>query len=180
MVTTFEEAASRGDLNAIKRMLREGTAYIDEKGNGGRTALWYAANSERYSTIEWILTAGGASFPETFGDGDNLWSMLLRDNRGYVRNAHLPELTSLLKAMVVLKDAPPKCITLTGFMGCVLSPEHIEIFKEGRRLRARLPAYLDQQRISLLTHCPLPTVLQSLVAAYAEPTREDIWSSRLV
>jgi hypothetical protein len=37
---------------------------------------------------------------------------------------------------------------------------------------ARLPSYREQQRACLLAHC-LPTVLQSIVAAYAEPTRED-------
>ena len=51
--------------------------------------------------------------------------------------------------------------------------------KEGRQLRARLPSYLEQQQALVLEHCPLPAVLQPLVAAYADPSRDDIWATRL-
>jgi hypothetical protein len=58
--------------------------------------------------------------------------------------------------------------------------QNVEIIEEGRQLRARLPAYLEQRSALLVTHCPLPAVLQEVVAAYAEPTRADVWDSRLL
>jgi hypothetical protein len=32
----------------------------------------------------------------------------------------------------------------------------------------------------LTTHCPLPTVLHPLIAAYAEPTHADVWEGGLL
>ena len=82
------------------------------------------------------------------------------------------ELLSLLKVMVLLGDAPPD-------FTAKLSAEHKRLVEEGQQLRARLPSYLEQQRALLLVHCPLPAVLQPLVVTYAEPTREDMWDTRL-
>jgi hypothetical protein len=42
-----------------------------------------------------------------------------------------------------------------------------------------LPAYLKKQHALVISHCPLPTVLQPLVAEYAAPTHEDMWNSGL-
>jgi hypothetical protein len=57
-----------------------------------------------------------------------------------------------------------------------LSPHDAELCTRGRHLRARLPAYLEQQRVSVDLQCNLPTVLQAMVTAYALPTPEDLWS----
>jgi hypothetical protein len=60
-----------------------------------------------------------------------------------------------------------------------LSPQHSGLVMQSRHLRAQLPAYLDQQQASVVEHCPLPMVLQPLVAAYAVPTSEDVWTDGL-
>jgi hypothetical protein len=82
------------------------------------------------------------------------------------------ELSSLLKVMVMLEDAP------AYFIG-KLSQQNTEICTEGRQFRAQLPSYLEQQRAVVVVHCPLPAVLQSLVAAYATTTPEDMWTDGL-
>jgi hypothetical protein len=82
------------------------------------------------------------------------------------------ELSALLEVMVLLGDAPPDFIA-------ELSPQHAEVVTRGRQLRTQLPSYLEQQRALVHAHCPLPVVLQPLVAAYAVPTSEDIWTDGL-
>lgn len=73
------------------------------------------------------------------------------------------ELSALLKVMVMLEDAPASFIER-------LIPEHAELCRQGRQFRAQFPSYLGQQRARIVAHCPLPTVLQSLVVAYAKTT----------
>ena len=75
--------------------------------------------------------------------------------------------------MVMCDDAP-------NFFIARLSPQHAELATRGRQLRAQLPEYLDQQRASVFAHCPLPAVLQPLVAAYAATTPEDMWKDGLI
>jgi hypothetical protein len=82
------------------------------------------------------------------------------------------KLSSLLKVMVMLDDAPAD-------ISDKLEPQHAEICTRGRQLRARLPSYLEQQRAAVIAHCPFPVVLQSLVATYAVTTPEDMWADGL-
>jgi hypothetical protein len=82
------------------------------------------------------------------------------------------ELTTILKVMTLLDDAPPK-------FKAKLKPQHAEIVTQGQELRAQLPSYLAEQRALVVAHCPLLAVLQPLVAAYAEPTPEDMWTDGL-
>jgi hypothetical protein len=65
--------------------------------------------------------------------------------------------------MVMLDEA------LSAFIA-KLSLEHAELCTRGRTLRRQLPSYLERQRAAVVTHCPLPAVLQSVVAAYAATT----------
>jgi hypothetical protein len=74
--------------------------------------------------------------------------------------------------MVIIEDAP------ANFIASLL-PQHSEICTRGRQLRAQLPSYLEQQRTAVVAHFPLPTVLQSLVVAYAATTPEDMWADGL-
>jgi hypothetical protein len=69
--------------------------------------------------------------------------------------------------MVMLDDAPATLITW-------LSPQHAELCTRDKKLRAQLPVYFKQQRAKIVAHCPLPTVLQTLVIAYATTTPEDM------
>jgi hypothetical protein len=75
--------------------------------------------------------------------------------------------------MVMLDDAPA---TFTTW----LSPQHAEFCTRGKELRAQLLVYLKQQRAKIVAHCPLPTVLQTLVIAYAASTPEDMWTDGLL
>jgi hypothetical protein len=78
----------------------------------------------------------------------------------------------LLKVMVILEDAPHSFLAR-------LSPQHADICTRGRQFWAQVPFYLEQQRAAVVAHCPLPAVLQSLVAAYAATTAEDMWANGL-
>jgi hypothetical protein len=92
----------------------------------------------------------------------------------YIRHQNdSAEVSLLIKVITLICDAPANLID--KFL-----PRHAELIEEGRQLRARLPAYLEQRSASLTSHCPLPAVLQSVVAAYAEPTRADVWDSMLL
>jgi hypothetical protein len=83
------------------------------------------------------------------------------------------EVSSQIKVITLICDAPANLIDQ-------FSPQHAALIEDGRQLCARLPAYIEQWSASLTTHCPLPAVLQSLVATYAEPTRADVWDSMLL
>jgi hypothetical protein len=90
-----------------------------------------------------------------------------------LENADDAEQTSFLQTMVVLlADAPLDFISK-------LSRQQAELWKRGRLLRTRLPAYRDLQRAYIVTACPSSGFLQPLVAEYAAPTSEDMWTSGL-
>jgi hypothetical protein len=111
------------------------------------------------------LEEQGALLSESDNYGDTVWRILnLRGDEG-------AELSSLLKVMVMLEDAP-------AFIA-KLSLQHAFICMQGRQFRAQLPSYLEQQRAAVVAHCPLPAVLQSLVAEYAVTTPEDMWADGL-
>jgi hypothetical protein len=80
---------------------------------------------------------------------------------------------------MLLKVVSLVCNYPTGDIKQMFQPQHVVLINEGRQLRARLPAYLDQRRALFTAHCPLLAVLQEVVAAYTEPTREDVWDSEL-
>ena len=84
-------------------------------------------------------------------------------------SAAFPGLSSLLRVMVLLGDAPAAFIAR-------ISPQDDGIIKRGKELRALRPVYLEQQRTLVRVHCTWPAVLQPLVAAYAEPTPGDMWT----
>jgi hypothetical protein len=138
----------------------------------GRTALLLAADSGEnpmaLNTAQWLLAEGGSSITEADQYGMTVWHKLEYNMR------HLEDdsLSSLLKVMVLLGGAP------SMFKKC-LKPLHAQIFARGQQLRELLPAYLEQQRLLLVTHSSLPTVLQPLILAYAVPTQEDMWDGWL-
>jgi hypothetical protein len=69
--------------------------------------------------------------------------------------------------MVMLGDASPAFVAK-------LSPVDAEITTRSRYFRVQLPSYLEQQRISIFEHCPLPPVLLPIVADYVATTAEDM------
>jgi hypothetical protein len=101
-------------------------------------------------------------------NGKKIWHII-----DFNIKSHELELSTLLKVMVLLGDAPPK------FRRELLSTSHYQIVTDGYNLRHRLPLYLKQQQALLVAHCPLTTVLQSIVAGYFELTHDDIWDTQL-
>jgi hypothetical protein len=111
--------------------------------------------------VQWFLVEGRASVSQQIRcpeEGIVLWHTMLD-----IEDADDAELTSLLQTMVLLGDAPLDFIAM-------LSPQHDDLWEQGRQLRTRLPAYLELQRAFVVAHCPLPGVLQPLVTGYAAPT----------
>jgi hypothetical protein len=167
--TPFVWAARCGRIPIIHWLLAEGGSSLTERTRHGASALVMAAYSCSIATMQYLLADQGASMSDTDNRGLTVWDFL-STSLHWVEDA--AELSSLLKVMVLLEDAP---VSFTG----LLSPQHEDICTRGRQLRAQLPSYLEQQRAAVVAHCPLPGVLQSLVAAYAATTPEDMWADGL-
>jgi hypothetical protein len=165
-------AAYRGRIPIMHWLLNEGGSNLAEKDSAGHSALSLAALNGSFPAMQYLLEERKALMSETNMYGDTVWDSMHK--RIYTRkiNINSAELSSLLKVMVLLDDAPANFIRK-------LSPPHTDICTQGRQLRAQLPLYLKQQRAAVVAHCPLPTVLQSLVASYAATTPEDMWTDGL-
>ena len=159
-------AAMLGHTTLIQWLLEVFGASVKCKNNFGWTTLLVAARQGQYGTAHYMLEEGGASISETTNGGRSIWRLLK------LEGADDAALSSLLKIMVLLSDAPDDFIAK-------LSPANAELCMRGRLLRAQLPSYLEQQRTLVVVHCPILTVLQPLVAAYAATTAEDMWTDGL-
>jgi hypothetical protein len=69
---SFFEAARRGNLPHVQRMLADGEACITDTDANGRTALLCAAMGGRNAlpTLKWLLEEGGAQITDRCYDGD--------------------------------------------------------------------------------------------------------------
>jgi hypothetical protein len=202
-MSAFLDAVEEGDLEIVKRLVSEGADVKKTNFPGGYTPFLWAASLGHIPIMHWLLTEGGSSLAEQTTSGVHVW--LLTAYRGnyatmqYMIQKHGgplteigtrddtvwsklwvhcsggedAELSSLLKVMVMLDDSPD------GFVDDVLLPQHADICTWGRHFRAQLPSFLEQQRAAVAAHCPLPTVLQSIVTAYAVTTPEDMWADGL-
>jgi hypothetical protein len=187
VVSGLLEAARGGDLNRVQRLIREG-ADVKERDADGRTVLLDAASANigksHATMLQWLLEEGGSSITENYvnnilGSPLNLWCLLtIRGGWSFHRICYTDvfELSSLLKVMVMLEDAPEPFMT-AGLS--LYTARFAEIAMRGQQLRAQLPSYLEQQWAMVVTHYPLPGVLQPLVAAYAATTPEDMWTDGL-
>jgi hypothetical protein len=165
--TPFLWAASQGRIPIMHWLLTEGGSSLAEHTTSGAHALLLATCNGQWPAVQWLLEEQGASIIERDNLGATVWSKLW----GHCGGRNAAELSSLLKVMVMLDDTPADVIIN-------LLPQHAAICKNGRRLRAQLPSYLEQQRATVVTHCPLPGVLRSVVAAYAATTPKDMWADR--
>ena len=170
-MSRFVVAVRNGDSATVKKMLAEGSASIDEKDHGHTALLISAAYGRNHALTEWLLGDGGASITEE-GPGGNVWNMLF--NSFYHATFQDAPLLSLLKVMTLLDDGPANVTSM-------LPAESVcaQIIAQGKQLRTRRPPYMEQQRALLASDCPLSAVLLPLVAAYAEPTHEDMWTDWL-
>jgi hypothetical protein len=162
-------AAQNARLEVVTYLAKECGADVSQAMHDGVTPLLISACQENMDVMRWLLIEGGAKMTESSKCGDTAWSLLKLEGR---RRADDNQLSSLLQAMFLLGDAPLNFIAK-------LSPQHAEICIRGGQLWKQLPAYLEQQRTSVVGHCSQPVVLQSLVVAYALLTSDDTWTQRL-
>jgi hypothetical protein len=173
-------AAAAGRLETVQWLIEEAWADVREADIQGRTALLRAAASGQFSVVQWLLEEGGACINDTSHIGLTVW-MVLEIQGASSRHSILSiaqlrsiavELSSLLKVMVMLADAP-------GDFIAKLSPQHAELAMQGRQYRAQLPSYLKRANALVVVHCPLPAVLQAIVSEYAKTTPADMWENGL-
>jgi hypothetical protein len=150
-------------------LLTEGSSSLCEIINTGTNALMIAINNGRFPATQYPLerNAGPALMAVRNKYLNKAWHCM-----GSNLTEGDDELSSLLKVMVMLKDAPAYVISS-------MSSKNGDICTRGRLLWVQLPSYQEQQRATVVTHCPLPAVLQSLVAEYAATTPETMWAGGL-
>jgi ankyrin repeat protein len=161
-------AVIHGHAPIVNWALRDGGALISDANRDGRTALSIAIDFGRYGLVEWLLEKSGAKISDTAvidGEHESVWDHFNLANFDQSE----AELQSLLKVMVLLGDAPPDFIAR-------LEQQNSDIAIQGRHIRALRPSYLEQQHVLTTATSLLPTVFQSIVIAYAEPTPEDMWT----
>ena len=169
--TAFLWASVYGDVPMAKFLFANG-ASVTETDLEGTTALLFACKSGHYPLVHWLLVEGGASIKDVCANGDTVWTLLGCKMVDLDNDDVYDVLACLLRVMVLLDEAPVDFIAK-------LSPRLRRVAMRGNKLRSRLPAYLEQQRARIAAHFPLPAVLQPLVAGYAEPTHEEIWTEGL-
>jgi ankyrin repeat protein len=161
-------AARYGEIEWMKELLAKG-ADITERDVNGWGVLLHAGYEGEYTAMMWLLTEAGVNIAEVGYQADaTVWN-----NTNICSEPNDPGgLSALLKVMVMLDDAPADFIAR-------LSPHHAELCTRGRELQAQLPTYLDQLSATIIAHCPLPDVLQSIVVTYAATALEDMWMDGL-
>jgi hypothetical protein len=169
-------AAAREGNDARLRELLVADLNITLADSYRFTVPCLAAIRGQYVLVRFWLAEGEGCFEDFDYEGLTIWEVLrtgIEKRRDYgIEETNVTDLSKLLKVMVMLDDAPQFFISL-------LTPHHGELCTRGRLLRAQLPLHLEQQRASVIMHCPLPTVLQSLVADFAATTPEDMWTDGL-
>jgi hypothetical protein len=159
-------ATETGHYDLVQCLIKELGADVLQTDIGGAKPFFIAAYFGFLRIVSYFLVEGSANVTEVDNNGCTVWKWLKLDD------ADDAELSSLLHVMVLLGDAPPEFVAK-------LSPQHAKLCARGRQLRMQLPAFLEQQRTSVMTYCPLPGDLLPLVATYAAPTPEDMWTDGL-
>jgi hypothetical protein len=156
-----------GDVPTVQQLYEEGVASVREADRDGMIALALVAHVGRDTILESTNADKFVLGEESY---DRLRRISLRSNQHLVESG-ATRMTFLVK-IIALLDAP-ESLTIQYF-------RHKELISKGRLLRARLPVHLEQRHVLLVTHCPLPTVLQEVVAAYADLTYADVWKCGLL
>jgi hypothetical protein len=174
-----------GQLDVVRFLVELGVSIEVTNGNGN-TALLESAIGREYLTMHFLLEDAGANFECVNDGGFTVWDHVLEIQEEDVSENEAAALTAVLRVMV-LRSAPPPTEPLPRRWETVATrmPENARVMQEGARLRARLPAYLVQQRALMLaffnTHCPvLLPPLWDVVQGYAElSTTEELWATGL-
>jgi hypothetical protein len=138
-------------FESIRWLLEEGESSIGNANNKGWTAMLATAGSGKLATIQYLWEHGGANIGDRLDSGKTIWDLLaeylIEDGRVINMLGENPyvydvtAVTSLLRVMVLRGVRPAK-------LTARLTPEHAQVFGDGARLRAGLPAYLARQRAS--------------------------------
>ena len=70
-ISPLHDAARKGDLATVQRLLRDGSVAEDVRYSDGITTLHCAANCGHLDVVQWLLKEGGASVEEKDNDGPN-------------------------------------------------------------------------------------------------------------
>jgi hypothetical protein len=93
-------AALYGDIASMKQLVEEGADFTERDALGMGVAH-FAAMGGRYSNLRWLLVEGRASISERGHSARHtVWNLM------GIRDGSDGELSSLLKVMVMLQDAP--------------------------------------------------------------------------
>ena len=156
----------------VQWLLIVGGASITERDDLGFSALLIAALDGRLRVLQWLLAEGGADIDAHTNEGITIWWLLSTPHSCLLTPESDHEFISLMRVMLVKKDPPPDYVALLRL------PATLEVVRQGALLRARLPGYLAQRQTLIRTHVALPPmVLVEMVAAYAEPSVDDLWGS---
>jgi hypothetical protein len=170
------------NLPHVQWLVQEGGANVNAICKSGLTPFVIAATTLSVATsiygrapdsatLLWLVEHGGADLTDT-----EAWDCLGAfscPGDGIKDDSSPP--TVLLRAML-LKAAPPAKFIRRDRLGRTAA----RLVQEGARLRARLPAYLEQRRVLLDAHCPLPPPLLAIVTEYEGPmTTEELWATGL-
>jgi hypothetical protein len=168
--TAIMIAAIFGQTTTVKFLQAAGASII-ENNSAGCSALIFAALHGRWELVQYFFQEAGAIMSDATSYSETVWDLLMHGVDDHYNDDSMA-LTSLLKVIVMLDDAPPDFVAR-------LSSAHARLTARGLYFRAQLPSYLEQQRASVVKYCPLPVVLRSNVAAYATTTPEDMWADGL-
>jgi hypothetical protein len=151
--TALPHAALYGLIPIMDWLLNEGGSSLTEKDINGASASLLCAFMGCYPAMQYLLEEQEASISESDNNGDTVWNIIiLRNNLD-----ESADLSSLLKVMVMLEDAPADFIANPG-----LSLQQAEICTRGRQLRAQLPSYLEQQQAAFVTYA-LPLACRATI-----------------
>jgi hypothetical protein len=184
-LTALLFAAKNGKWKVVEYLVIYGRARGVEDGSPEINGAFGHALYRGFPKVAlWLLVFGGARItaPSLFGDTtrDKIqWCGFLhvwgyRNPRGLTFPIHGTDadVSSLLKVMVMLHDAPSIFIER-------LRPHDAEIATKGLMYRKHLAQYLEQQKSTIIEDCDLPLVLLNLIVDFAATTTEDMWEHGL-
>jgi ankyrin repeat protein len=157
------DAAYRGDIARMERLLAEG-ADITERDESGWGVLLWASLNDQYPAMRWLLAEAGASMGEVGNEVHaTIWNNHYIGTDEHSLRAEESR-SALLKVMMMLEDVPPDFIAK-------LRSQYAELCTQGKQYRAQLPTYVNQQRASIVTYCPLSCCIPSSSLTLRSPQR---------
>jgi hypothetical protein len=154
----FLQAVLYNQLPLVKFLLNGGGPLTTalEKTRVAK-ALVVSAKKGYYEILQWLLQEGGGILVAEVWDVFRLDPDCSQD------------VTSLLRVMLLLGE-PTRRFSVHAL--------YKPIFKQGQLIRMYLSTFLVQQKQKITAYCPLPSVLSSMIVAYAtlKPEDDTVWA----